>query len=256
MDALEAGSAVVLTYTAELDGLHAMFIPLLAPDIEQDGLSVYRESPEVDDAATAVRREKVTLVFESGGEFTVPASRLEWWNTATRSIETITLDAVTLRVDGPTPMEAVDEVPATDTWRRWAVGAGLILLAAIAAAFAVPRLLAWRRQREARIRASEAFAFRTLQNAIRHGDAGSIHAALLDWLARLDPPQDSRLFAKTWGDPGLAAHLDSISRSRFGDSASGKTDSHDLDRGLGIARKRFLGSREDARETALPRLNP
>ena len=39
-------------------------------------------------------------------------------------------------------------------------------------------------------------------------------------------------------------------------SASGKTDSHDLDRGLGIARKRFLGSREDARETALPRLNP
>ena len=36
------------------------------------------------------RSEKLTLVFEAGGEFTVPAAELRWWTTASAAIETAT----------------------------------------------------------------------------------------------------------------------------------------------------------------------
>jgi hypothetical protein len=256
LEKLEAGSAVVVTYTAELVGLHAMFIPPLAPDIAQDGLSVYAESPEIADATPARREEQVTLVFESGGEFTIPAARFDWWNTAISSVETIVLDAVSITVEGPTPLDAAGEEPETQGWQGWAVGAGLILLAALLARFSMPRLLAWYRHRQARIRASEAYAFKTLLASFRNGDTRTIHAALLGWVARIDAGLDSRGFAATYGDPELLAAVDSIIQSRFGEPATGDAPNHDLGRRLAAARKRYLGTRDAADGGAIPRLNP
>lgn len=256
LDGLEAGSAVVVTYTAELDGLHAMFIPSLAPDLEQAGLSVYTETPQVDDSTPARREEKVTLVFETGGDFTVPASGFEWWNTSTDSVETIVLDAATLSVVGPLPMEPVGVEPETAAWRGRLAGVALLLGAALLARFAMPRLRGWYRRRETRVRASESFAFKSVLKAVRRDNSRAIHEALLAWAARLDPAIDSRRFAASYGDPELLAAIDSLSRSRYGESAAGDAGNHDLGRLLAAARQRYLAARRAGGSTVLPRLNP
>ena len=89
---LEAGDALVLRYTAELQGLPAIFLPPLAPDLEFAGVSVYADVPDVEDGDVARRSEKVTLVFDAGGEFSIPGKELSFWNTQSQSIETVTAD--------------------------------------------------------------------------------------------------------------------------------------------------------------------
>jgi hypothetical protein len=78
LDSLEAGDAVVLEYVAELDGLPAIFIPPLAPNLEFDGVSVYADVPDVEDGSPARRSEKLTLVFDAGGAFSIPGRELHY----------------------------------------------------------------------------------------------------------------------------------------------------------------------------------
>ena len=54
---------------AEIDGLPAIFLPSLAPALDFDGVSVYADEPRVQDGTPARRSERLTLVFEAGGEF-------------------------------------------------------------------------------------------------------------------------------------------------------------------------------------------
>ena len=82
LDDLAVGDALVLTYTLTLEGLPSIFLPPLAPDLELPGLSAYPETPVLEDGPVARRVEKVTLVLESGGAFSVPAvtpSRTSRW---------------------------------------------------------------------------------------------------------------------------------------------------------------------------------
>ena len=70
-DGLSAGDAIEMTYQATLEGLPAMFLPDLFTDPQIPGLSVYAREPVIhDEDGRAVREEKLTLVFDGGGEFT------------------------------------------------------------------------------------------------------------------------------------------------------------------------------------------
>ncbi len=256
LESLEAGSAIVVSYTAELTGLHAMFIPPLAPAIQQDGVSVYAESPEVQDGTPARRTEKVTLVFDAGGEFTLPASSFEWWNTATGSIETGGLDAVSFNVTGPALADTGQQETTAIERRVWFIGGALLLIAILTARFLVPRLVGAYRQRRATYRASEAFAFRALLAVIRGGESSDVYKTLLGWLKRLDNGLDSRTFAARYGDPELETAIDAISRQRFRNMSSSDNGDADIGPRLSAARRRYLDSRRKRDDSALPDLNP
>ena len=256
LESLEAGSAIVVTYAAELTGLHAMFIPPLAPAIQQDGVSVYAESPEVQDGTPARRTEKVTLVFEAGGEFTIPASRFEWWNTQTESIQTGGLDAVSFEVTGPALAVAGEEETSATDRRGWFIGGAILLIAILAGRVLVPRLVGAYRRRRAAYHASEAFAFKVLLAAIQDGESSDTYEALLGWLERLDDVLDSRTFAARYGDTELETAIDEISRQRFSDTSSNGFDKSEFGKSLRNARSRYLDSRRKSGDSVLPDLNP
>ena len=180
LDELAAGDAIVLTYRAELDGLPAIFLPPLAPDLEFGGVSAYRDMPDVQDGDTASRAEKVTLVFEAGGEFVVPEVGLDYWNTDSSSIQRAIAPGLTVSVAGPsvagaptdTTLEAVD-------WRRRASFAGLaILLAVLVWRVAGPTVDRYTAAAERR-RASEQYAFRHLKRSIRARRPREVYERLL-----------------------------------------------------------------------------
>jgi hypothetical protein len=255
LDDLEAGDAIVLGYRAELEGLPAIFLPPLAPDLEFEGVSVYSDMPDVRDEETARRVEKITLVFEAGGEFAVPGMELGFWNTESRSVETVSAEGVVISVQGPPAVAPVNE--DMDARNRLQL-AGLIV-GSVALV-----LVLWRgtpiivgRYREAAQsrRETEHFAFTQLLMALASGDNATAYHALLHWIERLDPTLDARSFASTYGDESLSTSIASLSAGIYGNAG----DSGDLRRikgNLKAARKRYLerGSRRQA--MSLPPLNP
>ena len=256
-DQLEIGSAVVITYTAELEGLHAMFIPPLSPPIDSAGVSVYGDTPVVEDAAVAKRVEKMTLVFEAGGTFTVPGTRLDWWNTATGTVETASLPTVTLEVAGPPlPDDAADEgvdEPGDAGWPRIAMS--LLLVVALAVWLGPGLLARFRLLRDAH-RASEGYAFRRLRKALRRQDERDVQHALFAWLSKLEPELNSHGFAQEFGDPDLQRNLEAIDRNLHGPAGSGAVPFTDIEQGLINARQRYLAQRKASSRVSLPPLNP
>ena len=71
----------MVTYAAELDGLPAIFLPPLLPELDVDGVSGYADVPKLGDGPPARREEKLTLVFD-GSPTTTPrpaAPEIEGW---------------------------------------------------------------------------------------------------------------------------------------------------------------------------------
>ncbi len=255
LDELEAGDAVVLTYRAQLDGLPAIFLPPLAPDLEFDGVSAYRDMPDVQDGDTASRAEKVTLVFEAGGEFVVPEVGLDYWSTDSSSIQKAVAPGLTVFVEGPpaagaptdTTLEAVD-------WRRRASFAGLAILLAVlvwrAAGSAFDRYTAVAERR----RASEQYAFRQLKRSIRARRPSEVYGQLLEWLERFAPGVDARRFARRFDSGGLAGEIDALTGALYG-GLPAAVDWRRLERGLVAARARGLRERSRVPQDPL-QLNP
>jgi hypothetical protein len=254
-DSLAAGDALVLNYVAELDGLPAIFIPPLAPDIQLEGVSVYADEPAVEDGAPARRSEKVTLVFDAGGEFTIPGMQLSYWNTASGSIETASVADLSLSVDGPLPV-ATDGA-ATSTDRRWqlTVIAGGLLVLILALRRLAPAVARRRRDAALRRRQSEPYAFGLLARALGSGSNDASYKALLVWIERLVPGMDTRSFASSFGDESLGVAIDSLSAAIHSKAAEA-VDLAALRTGLGAARKRYLQETSKRRQAALPGLNP
>jgi hypothetical protein len=255
LDDLQAGDAIVLKYSAELDGLPAIFLPPLAPELEFDGVSTYRDMPDVQDGDTASRSEKVTLVFDAGGEFRIPGLELRFWNMASQAIETVTADELLVSVQGPPAASTTAEESRETRW-QWLVG--------IAFGAAALLLVLWRglpalarNYQEARVRRrqTEDFAFRQLNQALTAGDSTEAYHALLRWLERLEPGMNARTFAARFGDEGLSTALTALSTAVYGD-AGAPTDLGQLRRMLAAARRRYLAKDSAEGTLRLPPLNP
>jgi hypothetical protein len=254
LDGLEAGDAIVLTYRAELDGLPAIFLPPLAPAFEFDGVSVYRDMPEVADGDTASRAEKVTLVFEAGGEFSVPGRELSFWNTASRSIETATADGLTVSVEGPPMALPASGEAGVDQWRTTAWAAGAIILVLVVWR-GIPMLLRRHREAAERRRQTEAYAYGQLLDALGSGDDAALYRALLRWIERLEPGLDARSFAANYGDDALSDGVAALTARLYG-AADGSVYPGQLRRRLKVARQRYLKRDIIAGAMRLPPLNP
>lgn len=253
---LEAGDALVLRYTAELDGMPAMFLPPLAPLLQLDGASAYSDEPEVDDADIARRSETVTLVFEAGGEYTIPATRLDYWNTSSGSVETVSTAALSFTVAGPVAVSPT--APASTPRLRWSMVA--IILASLALiAFVVVRLVravAPRIRKAAeRRRASEKHAFRELQQALAARRPDVAYRSLLEWLGRIRPDLAAEAFARSFGDEALLREFAALSEHLFG-NRSQSVDCRRLATALRAARKRCLAATSSRHRESLPPLNP
>lgn len=255
VDSLEAGDALVVTYTAELDGMPAIFLPTLVHAPEVEGVSVYPEEPAVDDGPPARRSEKLTIVFEAGGDFNVPAAEIRWWNTRTSAVEVASVPAMTVSVTGPPVPDPVEEEPATKpVWPRVLAWAAILVVALwVLRRWAARVRSSWAAYQERR-RASEEYAFNRLRTALRGGDPGPAHQALLAWLERIDPGTGARLFARRYGDEKLQLQTEALSRSLYSDGDS--VNLRHLEKSLTSARRRRIRESTVSSSVALPPMNP
>lgn len=255
-DDLAAGDALVLRYQATLVGMPSLFLPPLVRVSAQPGLSVYPEEPVLrDQNGRAVREEKLTLVFDSGGEFTLPQLELRWWNLQTQQIEVAKLAALDIPVSGPVaaqPVSAGNNESDTIWWLAAAAGLSLLVLMARKQ---VKRGLAARKRAAAAYLASEPYAFEQLVKALRSGDVKISYNGLLIWLARLDPHLDLQRFCNTVQDDLLVRQLDLLRNRQYGDAA-GEPDFAALARQLTAARKVWFGQADPQLSGLLPALNP
>ena len=253
-DSLEAGDAIVLQYTAELDGLPAMFLPPLFEDPQIPGVSVYADEPIVTDNGVAKRSEKVTLVFDAGGEFTIPGVTLEWWDSQSKTVKSENVESVVIVVEGPPiPVAAAEQAPAD--YARATRLAGILAAVLVLLFLLTPRIVRRVRAARQRRRESEEFAFKLLQRAFHSKDARTVHHELIRWLEKAQPGSNLREFAAQYGDNALARQVELLSSSLF-EGGEEKADLHKLHTGVGRARRSFRKRWANASRLALPPLNP
>lgn len=256
---LAVGDAVVLTYQATLAGLPSMFLPMLATGIEDMGgegaVTVYADAPRFDDDdGIAMRTERVTLVFNAGGDFSVPGPTLDYWNTTAEGLRTVRTRSLSFSVAGPPPVNEAAAARGAQKRNRWPVAllAGAFLLA-LGAAHRVGRPAV--RLRLARWRASEAYAFRRLRRDLGAQGEDEVYRSVQRWLGRLGPGLGPRAFAASYGDSALRADVDALSDRAFG-GRGGEVDLRSFEARLVAARHRYLRCRGVAGDRGLAPLNP
>jgi len=255
-DNLQAGDALVVQYSAELEGLPSMFIPDFVEMVDIAGVSVYTAEPRFSDDGVATRTEELTFVFEAGGEFTIPGVSLEWWNMATTTVESANLPAISVNVTGP-PVTTPPAVQAQRELHPWRIAA--ILLLAVAAAWFLGRVLGITKKRRAERRqqelASEAYAFGQLQRALLSGDPRLGYQRLLGWVGRLEGVQDAASFAAEYGDETLQQGIRTLRAALYSEAVT-EPDLQVLAASLGSANRSFHRDKRRAARALPPGLNP
>lgn len=280
---IRVGDSIERTISLTADGVRGMFLPP-PPFGAVDGLAVYPAVPHVDDVTDdrgafggGRRIDAATYVVQTPGRHTLPAITVQWWNTATDTLQTATAAAVDFEAAASAAARPELALPADEDAGLVARAArgrrGLALLAAAvfgAAALAwllAPivtatrrRVTAARAERRRRWEASEARAFERVTDTIGGGDPGAIYPAVLRWLARVEPqhpPVTVTTLAERVGDPELGRALASLGAAVYGDSAPRTWQTGDLSRRLAAARDRLRRAGDAARATEpLPPLNP
>ena len=254
MESLQAGDALVLRYTAELDGMPAIFLPPMIGQIDNPGVSVYANEPVIEDDGLARRTEKITLVFENGGDFAVPEVSLHWWNTGTSSIDVATVPALLVAVAGP-ELTTVEEESPTAGWPMITLSIAVLLLSVLAVSRWIPASYRSYTAYKEKQRLTERYAFRQLRKMLCSGNARVAYHALLRWLDRLEPGLDARQFAVRYGDVEFQAQIEHLSRTLFL-TLDKSVNFRKLDMGLVSARQNHLHACEKNNHFALPLMNP
>lgn len=257
VESLEAGDALVVRYTAELDGMPVIFLPTLVQMTDTPGVSIYPDQPVVEETEPARRTETYTFVFEAGGDFIIPGTRIDWWNKEAGRIETSPVEPMTVSVAGdPLPVQAEEAPPPEPVdWRRVLIVLLLLYIAWKLLSRLLPKLqaalAAWRKRRLA----SEEYAFAQLEKALAGKDRRNAQAALLTWLERIAPGHSLASFAARYGDEKLESELNDMSRTLYRDS----NDQIQMKRlliPLTKARRNVKHEQQQRAEHALPPLNP
>ena len=252
---LEAGDALVLTYRAELDGMPAMFLPPLVPPMDTPGVSSYVDEPKLSDEPVASRTEKVTLVFEAGGEFEVPGFELDFWNTEQQRVENVAADGFTISVTGPPPAGGITPLEEPANWRELLIILGVTTISIFLLWWVLPRLSRALRAALQRRRLSEAHAYSVLRRSLRSGAARDVDDALRRWVERSGHEGGLRSFAIEWGDDHFVHAIDGLMDELYGRAQAG-WQRRGIRRAIAHARKRRRLAAGTARASDLPPLNP
>jgi oxygen tolerance protein BatD len=111
---LEQGEATTRTLTLKANGLAASHLPEIKSNLP-DALKQYPDQPEFDESNNAdgyigVRSDKMAIIPTKGGDFTLPAIKIPWWNTDTDKMEIAELPERNIQIEGSTASVPVDNV--------------------------------------------------------------------------------------------------------------------------------------------------
>lgn len=213
---LKAGDAITIKHQAKLKGLPSIFIPTLLNDLNIPGVSIYPNSAELEeDEKEAIRTEEITLVFDSGGTFTLPPISFQWWNLTDQKVETATLDAMSFVVTGNTSPSIVFN---DHTKEKWYVYLALCtIFGALVIGFKKLRDPIARKIKssQTKYRETEKFAYKQLCLALHDNDNTHSHQCLLVWTNRIAPGLTSHGLAKRYGSEILSLRLDELAASLY-----------------------------------------
>jgi hypothetical protein len=263
-DTVAPGDAITRTVTVSAEDVSAMaFPPVQHPEI--GGVAIYPGQPSVNDETNrgelrGKREESVTYVFEQPGEVALPEIVLSWWDLDNQRLRRVELPGLELVVEGeiaPEPMIEDEVEPAESPRDHKLLLAAAVVLIVLGLWLAVG-IGKWLKERRRTWLASEEAAFKGISGAVRTCDPGTISAAVMRWLDRLDTGiRPARL------DLFLDAHGDEAAREAAAALAQGLatgdrfTAGRSLFRGLKKARRDFRRSLRARKITArvLPELN-
>ncbi|MGA8260896.1 MAG: hypothetical protein WB783_11835, partial [Arenicellales bacterium] len=218
---VKVGSPITRRITVKAKGLLSSELPDLEIPLPA-GIKSYPDRPQRNDdggpdGVTGQLEQTIAVIPSRPGTFTLPGIKLDWWNTATNSKETLTLPSHTLHVianpaaspplaappageaagnPAPAPAAGTNPAPVPGPDRAWwlsvALGAGWVLTL----------VLWWRDHRRSRptaraeevtaVAVSRRHALKTLRQACRSGDPQAAREALLGWARVLWPEQPPR----------------------------------------------------------------
>ncbi|MFB2863982.1 protein BatD, partial [Aeromonas sp. MdU4] len=101
---LKVGDAITRTVTASgQDTLSVLIPPLITPLADDERVQAYPAQPRLTDTQErgeylSAREDQTTYIVQRGGELTLPALELTWWNSQTHRLETLNLPGQTLQV--------------------------------------------------------------------------------------------------------------------------------------------------------------
>ena len=261
LDGIAPGDALVMTVTATLNGVPAMFLPQLISGMDAPGVTAYPKEPVVTDGEQAVRTETVTYVFQSAGDFVFPAVTLRWWNPTHRRIASAVADPLTVSVTG-LPVSATSREAEQPSLPGWLLAAAA--LAGVAALYglmfcvrwASPRVRSALAARRARTLASERQAFEQLSEAVRSRDIHTLSRHVDLWLSRLPNRPTLADVDAASGEP-VEALVRALHEAHFG--ATPRDDHADfaaLAAALPSARRAWRRTTHRSPQTLLTPLNP
>lgn len=230
VDEVKVGDALTRTLRMVAADVPGMVLPPIELE-PMPGVAVYAAEPVVSDdsnrgSLTGSRVDKVTLVFERPGRYSVPGATLQWWNPSTKALQRIEVESLSLKV-APNPALTPDEPGMMDRLRdhpaRIAGPIALIGLLLWSSWRLGPRLLGrWRQLRKRRYD-SEPARYRRLAQACDAKDASLAYARYQDWLGSIGRDTEDRLpelrnerrrleavvagYRERWDSAGLAAAL-------------------------------------------------
>lgn len=249
--AMRPGDSATRTVIATVEGLSPMFLPKLLPQTAVPGVQAYPDEPSVEETEqrgvlSGTRTESVTLVAQGGGSGEMPRISLDWYNLDTGAVETASLDAVPVAVDGP-PLRSQDP----RDWRLIGLTAlgGLLALGVVTLLLRrlLPPLRAEVRAAHDRWKASESYAYRLLREVVTRKDNAALRPALDAWAARMAGSDPRR-------DPAVQAALVRLGAARYGQArGDAGTAWAELSSALHKAR---TTAHHRAQAVPLPPLNP
>lgn len=251
---LEQGEATTRTLTLKANGLAASHLPEIKSNLP-DELKQYPDQPEFDESNNAdgyigVRRDKMAIIPTKGGDYTLPAIKIPWWNTDTDKMEVAELPERNIQIEGSSAGVVVDNfikqqtttdqstatesenneqnnlAPITLTkeeplW-KW-VSLFLLVL------WLLTLILFWRSKRsnsiadtKAEENISERKTLKKIQQACKSNDPKLCQQALLEWAKSHWPDKNiNNLDAlKEYSDEGFKIKLDELNSCLYGSSAS------------------------------------
>lgn len=243
-ETLAPGDAVVLTLTAELKGLPAIFIPELLPTetLASDSIRAYPSEPVLEGN---LRTERVTLVLDKPGQITIPARQIEWWNTDSQAIERAETKPITLNVTGSIPApEVVGPKPSEQHRSTLLLSIATLLLGLLLGV----ALRHWYLKRPSN---PEKAAYHQAIKAVRRRAPADAYRGIVKWLEAL--PVDLREDPHS-SDNQISIELNRLRRHLYAGDAL-NVDFNRLAYGLKAMRKQYL--KTNVQEiNGLPALNP
>lgn len=208
---LSAGDAITRTITLQAKDVSGMvFAPL--KQIKVAKISDYPAEPVVNDTYNrgdlqGSRVEKITYLFETGGDFKLPDYSFSWWDTKTKELKTVILEGKTIEVSG--------QAAAIQTTEEQVVGKidSRLMMILIACACVVAAFLFslrtrmknsftnWRKRRNE----SESKYFKEVAKATGKNDVNLLLMASMRWLDRISTdnlPARMDLFLHQYGEDG------------------------------------------------------